>query len=65
MKDRRPRFVIQIMPALLHSPPPRCRSRRAFTLTELLVVIGVVAILMAIILTVLHEAIKAVHALRG
>ena len=40
-------------------------DRKAFTLTELLVVIGVISILLAIVLTVLHGAYKAVRALKG
>ena len=41
------------------------RLQRAFTLTELLVVIGIIAIALAIVLTIFHSAIKAVRALKG
>jgi prepilin-type N-terminal cleavage/methylation domain-containing protein len=56
-------YVSQSMP--LPAPFNPLRRRRAFTLTELLVVIAVTAILLAILLTVFHSAIKFVRALRG
>jgi prepilin-type N-terminal cleavage/methylation domain-containing protein len=40
-------------------------SLRGFSLTELLVVIAVITILLAILFTVVHAAIKAVRALKG
>jgi prepilin-type N-terminal cleavage/methylation domain-containing protein len=44
---------------------PRKSGGRAFTLTELLVVIGVVVLLVAIILTIFHSAIKVVKGFKG
>jgi prepilin-type N-terminal cleavage/methylation domain-containing protein len=46
-------------------PPRRKTSRRlGFSLTELLVVIAIIAVLLAILFTVVHAAIQAVRAFK-
>lgn len=65
VKDARFCCVIGMMLLPLKHILPHPRLRKAFTLTELLVVIAVIAILLAILLTILHSAYKAVRALKG
>lgn len=43
----------------------RFRKQAGITLVELLVVVGIVAVFMAIVLTVLHEVIRVVQSFRG
>jgi prepilin-type N-terminal cleavage/methylation domain-containing protein len=64
LKARCFRSVFRLMQLLAKSTHSKSRMR-GFSLTELLVVIGVITILLGIILTILHGAIKAVRALKG
>ena len=65
MKEHVFRFVIPSMQMSRKHIKLARKGKTAFSLVELLVVIGVIAVLLAIILTILHEAYKAVRAMRG
>ena len=54
-----------IAPPIVKSLRIRMRAHRAFSLIELLVVIAIVAVLLAILFTIVHAAITMVRGFKG